>query len=344
MRKFLVFVGVLTTIGFVLAGCGSGNQAPTVSFVSPKDADKTTSKKVSFEVKGEDKDLAQGQKLTYTFDYGDGKSDKDTQNVKMDHQYDKAGSYTVKVTATDDKKAKSKEASIKITVQNAAPTADAKATPEHGPSPLTVAFDASGSKDADGQIASYEWDFGDGQKGSGQKVNHDYKDVKAYTVTLTVTDNDGAKSAPKSITVTAEAPSTGKVWEVHMMATADGKFQFEPAMLKINPGDTVRWLCMSGCPHSAMSYSTDNKKAQGIPAGGKGWKSELLNPDGAFEVKFDANAPQGSYAYYCMPHELLGQVGLIVVGKYTELSADFISSLPGPAKTNMQQLIELAKK
>ena len=344
MRKFLVLVGLLTVVGFVLAGCGAGNQVPTVSFVSPKDQDKPASKNVAFEVKGEDKDLPTGQKLTYSWDFGEGTptSKKDTTDTKATYTYAKPGTYTVKVVATDDKKAKSKEASIKITVQNGAPTADAKATPTSGQAPLTVAFDASGSKDADGTIASYEWDFGDGQKGSGAKVNHDYKDVKAYTVMLTVTDNDGAK-ANKMLTVTVESSSMGKVWEVNMMVTADGKFQFDPAVLKISPGDTVRWVCKSGCPHSTTSYSPDNHKAQGLPAGAKTWDSKFLQPDGTYEVTFDASAPQGSYPYFCMPHEALGQVGLIVVGKYTDLSADFLNSLQGPAKTKMQELIAQAK-
>ena len=342
MRKFLVLVGLLTVVGFVLAGCGPGNQAPTVSFVSPKDGDKTASKSVAFEVKGEDKDLAQGQKLTYSWDFGDAKptSKKDTQDTKVTYQYDKAQQYTVTVTATDDKKAKSKPVSIKITVQNAAPTADAKATPSSGQAPLTVTLDAGGSKDADGTIASYEWDFGDGQKGSGQKVNHDYKDAKSYTVTLTVTDNDGAK-ANKTLTITVEAPSQGKVWEVQMELEG-GKFYFEPAVLKISPGDTVRWTCKSGCPHTATAYSQDNKKAQGIPAGAPSWNTDYLAEGKSYEFKF--TGPEGSYAYFCLPHIALGQVGLIIVGKYTDLSADFMNSLKDAEKTEMQKLVEQAKK
>ena len=35
-------------------------------------------------------------------------------------------------------------------------------TPGTGPGPLTVQFDGTASSDANGTIASYAWDFGDG--------------------------------------------------------------------------------------------------------------------------------------------------------------------------------------
>jgi MYXO-CTERM domain-containing protein len=42
-----------------------------------------------------------------------------------------------------------------------------------------------------GSIASYSWDLGDGNTSTGETVNHDYGQAGTYTVTLTVTDEDG---------------------------------------------------------------------------------------------------------------------------------------------------------
>jgi|GEM_PF-6438472 len=71
-------------------------------------------------------------------------------------------------------------------------------------SDLTVTFDASSSYDPDGFIVSYSWNFGDGSTASGQTVTHTYSSAGTYTVTLTVTDNEGlTSSTSKQITVSS---------------------------------------------------------------------------------------------------------------------------------------------
>jgi PKD repeat protein len=75
------------------------------------------------------------------------------------------------------------------------PTAAIVATPTSGPAPLTVDFDGSSSSDSDGSIVTYDWDFGDGVTATGSAVSHTYEVAGSYTVTLTVTDNDGAQHA-----------------------------------------------------------------------------------------------------------------------------------------------------
>jgi PKD repeat protein len=84
---------------------------------------------------------------------------------------------------------------------NAAPTATFTSSCDA----LTCSFDASGSSDADGSIASWAWTFGDGANGSGVTTSHVYAGSGSYTVTLTVHDNQGA-SASKTATVSATAP------------------------------------------------------------------------------------------------------------------------------------------
>jgi hypothetical protein len=55
-----------------------------------------------------------------------------------------------------------------------------------------VSFNASASYDANGTIVSYEWDFGDGDSGSGVEAIHSYSDLGYHIVRLTATDNYGA--------------------------------------------------------------------------------------------------------------------------------------------------------
>jgi len=75
---------------------------------------------------------------------------------------------------------------------------------------LSCNFDASGSSDSDGTIASYAWDFGDGNTASGETPSHSYSAAGDYTVSLTVTDNDGATNTTMQ-TVTVEEPAVGSI-------------------------------------------------------------------------------------------------------------------------------------
>lgn len=71
---------------------------------------------------------------------------------------------------------------------------------------LACSFDGSASSDSDGSIASYAWSFG----GSGSIANNTFGSAGTYSVTLTVTDNEGATdTATQSVTVTDGTPPVG---------------------------------------------------------------------------------------------------------------------------------------
>ena len=78
-------------------------------------------------------------------------------------------------------------------VANRTPTAQLTVSNGDGFAPLTVTFDASGSSDPDGSITSYRWDYGDGtQETAGATTSHTYQDTGVFTVSVQVTDDDGA--------------------------------------------------------------------------------------------------------------------------------------------------------
>ena len=71
---------------------------------------------------------------------------------------------------------------------------------------LTGSFDAGGSRDPDGSIAAYAWEFGDGTFGTGVTASHTFAAAGSYTVRLTVTDNAGsAASATSTVIVPTQA-------------------------------------------------------------------------------------------------------------------------------------------
>ena len=86
---------------------------------------------------------------------------------------------------------------------NQAPTASFTAVPTG----LDVAVNATASTDPDGTVAGYAWDFGDGQTGTGATAQHTYAAGGTYTITLTVTDNDGATASTTRAVTVADTPA-----------------------------------------------------------------------------------------------------------------------------------------
>jgi PKD repeat protein len=107
-----------------------------------------------------------------------------------DPDFNGADSFTFRVV---DEFAGSDTVAVDIMVNaiNDAPIANAGG-PYSADEGTVVAFDGSASSDLDGSIAEYSWDFGDGTSDTGPNPSHAYADNGIYTVTLTVTDNQGA--------------------------------------------------------------------------------------------------------------------------------------------------------
>jgi PKD repeat protein len=77
-----------------------------------------------------------------------------------------------------------------------------------GDAALAVSFDGSASIDLDGTIASYEWNFSDGETGSGEFVDHIFYSPGTYTVVLQVTD-DSLATAESFVVIDVTDPGTG---------------------------------------------------------------------------------------------------------------------------------------
>jgi PKD repeat protein len=122
------------------------------------------------------------------------------------HTYAAAGTYSVKLTVTDDHGAQhSTTKSVTVT----APTAP------NQPPVANFTFSCTGlactfsntSTDPDGTIASSSWAFGDGGSSGSPSPSHTYAAAGTYAVKLTVTDDKGASaSTTKNVTVSVPAP------------------------------------------------------------------------------------------------------------------------------------------
>ena len=101
---------------------------------------------------------------------------------------------------------------------NRSPTAAASASPLSGPLPLSVRFDASASRDPDGDAVSFDWNFGDAAAhGTSAIVTHTYSAAGQFDAVVTVTDARGARD---TATVRISAGNTPPVPRIIAPATS----------------------------------------------------------------------------------------------------------------------------
>jgi hypothetical protein len=114
-----------------------------------------------------------------------------------------------------------------------------------------VTFDGSQSRPGTSPIASYDWDFGDGNRGRGEVVRTVYRSPGKYTVTLTITDQDGlTDTAPAQIEIlsaaTAEPTATPEPTGTPIPAPVVDDFEVVPAEIALGQCVKVSWSTSGG--------------------------------------------------------------------------------------------------
>lgn len=115
-------------------------------------------------------------------DYGD----------TAEYTYEEEGTFEARLTLTDSG-GNEVEKIINVVVTEQGIVAKITADVNNGEVPLTVSFDSSASTYKEGEIVSYEYDFGDGSDSyiNGSEVTYKYSSVGNFTVSVTVIGADG---------------------------------------------------------------------------------------------------------------------------------------------------------
>lgn len=150
---------------------------------------------------------------------------------------------------------------------NVPPIALASAMPTTGTAPLAVSFTAASSVDPDGRIATYAWDFGDGQTSSLMNPTHTYA-VGIFNARVTVTDTLGASTTSTPITVTANAQALIKPTSLILARSVVTGGKSTTATVKVSGSNGV-----------TLKLSSSNPLVASVPA-------SVVVPKGATSVSF----------------------------------------------------------
>ena len=90
------------------------------------------------------------------------------------------------------------------------------------------------------------------------------------------------------------------------------QLRFSPVRIQINVGDTVQFVNASNFGHTVTADPSLARVSSDVilPEGAEPFSSDTLRPGATFSHVFTT---PGLYQYVCLPHELMGMIGQIVV-------------------------------
>ena len=184
---------------------------------------------------------ADGNALTYSWDFGDGTTGE---GVKPSHAYAQGGQYTARLIIDDGSGSACNTSVDTVNINlNKAPVAMA-GDDQIVCTGTEVLFDGSGSYGEADESLTYSWDFGDGSTGEGPAVSHTYSSGGSYKVVLTVDDGKGTKCsvAVDSAWVTVNTAPSADIASVDTVCTGE-KVSFDASGTNDGDGDklTYNW-------------------------------------------------------------------------------------------------------
>jgi PKD repeat protein len=142
----------------------------------------------------------------YSWQFADESAPEETSTPTVTHTFAKAGYHLIALTVYSQNGTSFGSADILKTGQESPSAAFSVTTPAPAAT-VPTQFDASSSSgSASGAIRAYEWNFGDGSQGAGQRPLHTYAKPGTYSVTLFIEDMIGQLVTISHQVTVGEAP------------------------------------------------------------------------------------------------------------------------------------------
>ena len=207
------------------------------------------------------------------WDFDDGNSSRQS---NPHHSYTEPGTYQVRLTLDDGFSHESSVAVIPVIVEGS-PQARMDFEEITVCANTPVVFDGSASTDPLGQIASYNWEFGDASNGIGARTTHFYEEPGTYEVVLSVMGS-GTGNCPNLSQVTAK---------VNVVQGPDAVFEVPDV---VSPGSVIT-LDASDSEHTndvrSVTWEVFRDGEEDVPVQELSGMQASLNPDtpGRYRVK-----------------------------------------------------------
>lgn len=133
-----------------------------------------------------------------------------------------------------------------------------------------------------------------------------------FTVPITLSRYIGRRGGPEAGgAVGAGAAIRGGASDT-VVVDMDNRLRFLPETVRVRAGQTVRWVNGSALMHTVTAdpaAAADPANVE-LPAGAAPFDSGEMSPGDTFAYTFTV---PGTYRYVCLPHELAGMIGVVVV-------------------------------
>lgn len=251
-----------------------------------------------------------GDALSYAWEFGDGGR---ATGAYPHYIYASEGVYAVRLTVGDGTFSVSDETTATISAivnpSNRAPVADAGG-PYEGIVGRWIPFDATRSRDPDGDFLTVTWEFGDGHWGIGIVSAHAYEAAGNYIATVTVSDGAFAPTAQASVSIADALPAEAFLDERNSVVNVD-----DPAELVV-----VRFEPEGGAFPSedvdpdlvVLRFAKVDGTRVELPAHGAAIEQDDSDGDGTAE--FVVNFPRERFRELLANDEIRGRTHLTLAG------------------------------